>query len=147
MWMKIYFTYEKMSTKTRFENEAWGNSEMAYFPPSLWGETHSRQDPFVWKMLNSNCSYLKLHFHGKVWTKQSWATRNSKERTSSYLVERRWCRVNPKCRDAKQLSALKIWCNINYLMKRNFPVCGHQCRSEWKFKIRNVLRGNEKARV
>ena len=30
MWMKIYFAYEKMSTKTRFENEVWGNSEMAY---------------------------------------------------------------------------------------------------------------------
>ena len=30
MWMKIDFAYEKMSTKTRFENEAWGNSEMAY---------------------------------------------------------------------------------------------------------------------
>ena len=30
MRMKIYFAYEKMSTKTRFENEAWSNSEMAY---------------------------------------------------------------------------------------------------------------------
>ena len=29
MWMKFYFAYEKMSTKTRFEKEAWGNSEMA----------------------------------------------------------------------------------------------------------------------
>ena len=28
--MKIYFAYEKMRTKTRFEKEAWGNSEMAY---------------------------------------------------------------------------------------------------------------------
>ena len=30
MWMKIDFANEKMSTKTPFENEAWGNSEMAY---------------------------------------------------------------------------------------------------------------------
>ena len=30
MWMKIDFAYEKMSTKFRFEKEAWGNSEMAY---------------------------------------------------------------------------------------------------------------------
>ena len=37
MWMKshfhmneISFSYEKMSTKTRFEEEAKGNSEMAY---------------------------------------------------------------------------------------------------------------------
>ena len=30
MWMKIDFAYEKMRTKTRFEKEAWGNSEMAY---------------------------------------------------------------------------------------------------------------------
>ena len=30
MWMKIDFAYEKMSTNTRFEKEAWGNSEMAY---------------------------------------------------------------------------------------------------------------------
>ena len=29
IWMKIDFAYEKMSTKTRFEKEAWGNSEMA----------------------------------------------------------------------------------------------------------------------
>ena len=28
--MKIDFSYEKMSTKTCFEKEAWGNSEMAY---------------------------------------------------------------------------------------------------------------------
>ena len=25
-----WFAYERMRTKTRFENEAWGNSEMAY---------------------------------------------------------------------------------------------------------------------
>ena len=25
-----WFAYEKMSTKTRFQKEAWGNSEMAY---------------------------------------------------------------------------------------------------------------------
>ena len=31
MWMKIDFAYEKMSTKIRFEKEAQGNSEMAYF--------------------------------------------------------------------------------------------------------------------
>ena len=31
MWMKIDFAYEKMSTKTRFEKEAWGNSEMVNF--------------------------------------------------------------------------------------------------------------------
>ena len=30
MWMKICFAYEKTSTKTRFEKEALGNSEMAY---------------------------------------------------------------------------------------------------------------------
>ena len=30
MWMKIDFAHENMSTKTRFEKEAWGNSEMAY---------------------------------------------------------------------------------------------------------------------
>ena len=29
--MKIDFAYEKMSTKIRFEKEAQGNSEMAYF--------------------------------------------------------------------------------------------------------------------
>ena len=28
MWMKIDFGYEMISTKTRFEKEAWGNSEM-----------------------------------------------------------------------------------------------------------------------
>ena len=35
MWMKIDLAYEKMSTKTRFEKEAWGNSEMAYFVDKL----------------------------------------------------------------------------------------------------------------
>ena len=30
MWMKIDFAYEKMSTKTRFQKEAWGYSEMAF---------------------------------------------------------------------------------------------------------------------
>ena len=29
--MKIDFAYEKMNTKTCFEKEAWGNSEMAYY--------------------------------------------------------------------------------------------------------------------
>ena len=29
--MKIDFAYEKMGTKTRFDKEAWGNSEMAYW--------------------------------------------------------------------------------------------------------------------
>ena len=29
---EISFSYEKMSTKTRFEEEAKGNSEMAYLP-------------------------------------------------------------------------------------------------------------------
>ena len=29
---EISFSYEKMVTKTRFEEEAKGNSEMAYFP-------------------------------------------------------------------------------------------------------------------
>ena len=29
---EISFSYEKMSTKTRFEEEAKGNSEMAYSP-------------------------------------------------------------------------------------------------------------------
>ena len=32
---EISFSYEKMSTKTRFEEEAKGNSEMAYYPGSL----------------------------------------------------------------------------------------------------------------
>ena len=31
--MKIDFAYEKMNTKARFEKEALGNSEMAYFAP------------------------------------------------------------------------------------------------------------------
>ena len=30
---EISFSYEKMSTKTRFEEEAKGNSEMAYYAP------------------------------------------------------------------------------------------------------------------
>ena len=32
---EISFSYEKMATKTRFEGEAKGNSEMAYFPVKL----------------------------------------------------------------------------------------------------------------
>ena len=32
---EIPFSYEKMSTKTRFEEEAKGNSEMAYLFPCL----------------------------------------------------------------------------------------------------------------
>ena len=31
---EISFSYEKMSTKTRFEEEAKGNSEMAYLRPN-----------------------------------------------------------------------------------------------------------------
>ena len=37
---EISFSYEKMSTKTRFEKEAKGNSEMAYFKnvnPTVYG--------------------------------------------------------------------------------------------------------------
>ena len=36
---EISFSYEKMSTKTRFEEEAKGNSEMAYYSyvSSSWG--------------------------------------------------------------------------------------------------------------
>ena len=36
MWMKIDFAYVKVSTKTRFEKVAWGNSEMAYFFVVTW---------------------------------------------------------------------------------------------------------------
>ena len=38
-----WFAYEKMSTKTRFQNEAWGNSEMAYCPLSLADASHEIQ--------------------------------------------------------------------------------------------------------
>ena len=36
---EISFSYEKMSTKTRFEEEAKGNSEMAYCSPQYKNST------------------------------------------------------------------------------------------------------------
>ena len=36
---EISFSYEKMSTKTRFEEEAKGNSQMAYSLPTMLGKT------------------------------------------------------------------------------------------------------------
>ena len=39
-----WFAYEKMSTRTRFQTEAWGNSEMAYYCLS----SDTREDKSEW---------------------------------------------------------------------------------------------------
>ena len=45
-WMKIDFAYEKMSSETRFEKEAWGNSEIAYLSKSV-STTTSKSTNFI----------------------------------------------------------------------------------------------------
>ena len=39
---EISFSYERMSTKTRFEKEAKGNSEMAYSKVAGWRERRGK---------------------------------------------------------------------------------------------------------
>ena len=52
MWMKIDFAYEKMSSKTRFVKEAWGNSEMAHLSKSVSTEQQHQNLP-IYIFLNS----------------------------------------------------------------------------------------------
>ena len=55
---EISFSYEKMGTKTRFEEEANGNSEMAYFSSStdgMWTGRTGAKVFFTRKVLWKDC--------------------------------------------------------------------------------------------
>ena len=56
---EISFSYERMSTKTRFEKEAKGNSEMTYLHIFVF------QLPNLVRCNVMQCMYMKIIFH--VW--------------------------------------------------------------------------------
>ena len=63
---EISFSYERMSTKTRFEKEAKGNSEMTY----LHGTSYS-PDSAIWHKMQLHAQY-SVNFNEICTTKRSW---------------------------------------------------------------------------